>query len=167
MFADLVPFHAGSLGTAIRLCVGMLVVLAIHPGPLPRMMVDEDLMRAPAKAAAAPAPGRECSAQINARTETDGAPDEESSSRRREHYKWIVTGDENVVRIHRVDHDRAGSFHHHAVLRIAPEIAVVVSLLALMLHGIHYVGTLIQHRVPERLRPAGISGHHVQHGRKR
>src|SRR5581483_2266922 len=156
---DLVVFDARTRS------IGVHKLLAIGPGVPPRAVINQDDMVTPSESAGPPAPRRERSNR-NPRAEPDRSAHHETGPRPRKDHIWIVVRHVVHARTDRNDFDIAGARHLHALIRTAPQIAVIIGLLAHALNSIHHSRTLGEHSIPEFLCPSHVPRHVTQHVRE-
>src|SRR5205807_14254 len=115
VFAKLMALHPAVLKARPRRGIGMRIRPAIYPRPLPRTVVDDDLVTAPAEGRPSPAPGGK-RADHDARAEGNRAANEEPGPRARINDVRVVVRHVDVAGVHGKDFDVARSGVDHANL---------------------------------------------------
>jgi len=137
------------------------VLAAVNPGAIPRAIVDDHNVIAPAQVRVSPSPGTEVCADGDAESQTDRAANHKAGPRGEIDDARIVSGDDYKRWIGGLNFDvtrRAGDDD----LSVGTEIAEIFGFLAHALDGVHHLGTLREDGVAEVVRPVGIGGHLVE-----
>lgn len=166
MAAEVMDFDARAGTPNPWVCVRLPVKSAVVPRAVPGSVVEEENMPAPYEIGMRPTPREKPRCDHHRRAKMDCPADKESRTRRPENDRRIVVGNINVSRIDGKNLNITAGIHN-VVIRIAPEIAIIVRSFSHPLHGVHDIRTLIQNGFPKLLRPGRIVRHHIQDGWER